>query len=66
MWNRIARAVSGQQALGMWRAARLFGLLNMALADGYIGTFETKYFYNYWRPIAAIQKRGPMGIRTRS
>ena len=27
----------------MWENARLFGLLNMALADGYIGTFETKY-----------------------
>jgi hypothetical protein len=27
----------------------------MAMADGYIGTFETKYHYNYWRPITAIQ-----------
>jgi hypothetical protein len=34
---------------------RLFGLLNMAMADGYIGTFEAKYHYNYWRPVTAIQ-----------
>ena len=27
----------------------------MALADGYIGSFETKYLYNYWRPVTAIQ-----------
>ena len=27
----------------------------MALADGYIGTFETKYHYNYWRPVTAIR-----------
>jgi hypothetical protein len=55
MWNRIARTVAAQRGIGMWRAARLFGLLNMALADGYIGTFDTKYFYNYWRPVTAIQ-----------
>jgi hypothetical protein len=54
-WNRIARTVSGSEGLDMWENARLFGLLNMALADGYIGSFETKYHYNYWRPVTAIQ-----------
>ncbi len=29
--------------------------LNLALADGYIGSFDTKYAYNYWRPVTAIQ-----------
>jgi hypothetical protein len=54
-WNRIARTVSADEHLDMWENARLFGLLNMALADGYIGSFETKYLYNYWRPVTAIQ-----------
>lgn len=27
----------------------------MAMADGYIGSFEAKYLYDYWRPITAIQ-----------
>jgi hypothetical protein len=54
-WNRIARTVSGSEGLDMWENARLFGLLNMALADGYIGSFETKSHYNYWRPVTAIQ-----------
>jgi hypothetical protein len=27
----------------------------MALTDGYIGSLETKYLYNYWRPVTAIQ-----------
>ena len=54
-WNRIARTVSSSEGLDMWENARLFGLLNMALADGYIGSFETKYHYNYWRPVTAIQ-----------
>jgi hypothetical protein len=54
-WNRIARAVSAAEGLDLWENARLFGLLNMTLADGYIGTFEAKYFYNFWRPVTAIQ-----------
>ena len=54
-WNRIARAVSADTELDLWEQARLFGLLNMALADGYPGSFETKYHYNYWRPVTAIQ-----------
>ena len=54
-WNRIARTVSADTRLDLWEQARLFGLLNMALADGYIGSFETKYHYNYWRPVTAIQ-----------
>ena len=27
----------------------------MALADGYVGSFETKYHYNSWRPVTAIR-----------
>jgi hypothetical protein len=54
-WNRIARIVSADEGLDLWEQARLFGLLNMALADGYVGSFETKYLYNYWRPVTAIQ-----------
>jgi hypothetical protein len=54
-WNRIARTASARTGLDMWESARLFALLNMALTDGYIGTFETKYHYNYWRPVTAIQ-----------
>ena len=39
-WNRIARTVAAKQHLGLWQSARLFALLNMALADGYIATFD--------------------------
>jgi hypothetical protein len=54
-WNRIARTVSAASGLSIWENARLFALLNMALTDGYIGSFETKYHYNFWRPQTAIQ-----------
>ena len=52
-WNRIARTVSAGH--GPWAQARLFALLNMALADGYVSSFETKYHYDYWRPVTAIR-----------
>ncbi len=54
-WSRIARAVSIDKALNLWENARLFGLLNMALADGYVAMVATKNHYNYWRPVTAIQ-----------
>jgi hypothetical protein len=54
-WNRIARTVSADQGLDLWENARLFGLLNLALADGYIAMADSKNHYNYWRPVTAIQ-----------
>jgi hypothetical protein len=54
-WNRIARTISPGQGLDLWENARLFGLLNVALADGYIAMVATKNHYNFWRPITAIR-----------
>ena len=55
-WNRIARAVTASRGLDTWENARLFGLLNMTLADGYVGSWETKYHYYFWRPVTAIRE----------
>ncbi|NOT55351.1 MAG: vanadium-dependent haloperoxidase [Deltaproteobacteria bacterium] len=54
-WNRVARVVSANEGLNLWENARLFGLLNIALADGYIAMVDSKNHYNYWRPVTAIQ-----------
>ena len=54
-WNRLARAVSASRGFDLWENARLFGLLNLAMADGYIASWEAKYFYRFWRPITAIR-----------
>jgi len=54
-WNRIARTVSENAGLDMWDNARLFGLLNVAEADGYIGNWDAKQFYDRWRPETAIR-----------
>jgi hypothetical protein len=38
-----------------WQAARLLALLSIAMADGVIASFETKFGANFWRPITAIR-----------
>jgi hypothetical protein len=54
-WNRMGRSVTGDFGLDLWDNARLFALLNIALADGYVASMNAKYFYNYWRPETAIR-----------
>jgi hypothetical protein len=55
-WNRLARSVAAAEGLDAWENARLFGLLNMAMADGYIASWDAKYSYNFWRPVTPIQE----------
>lgn len=52
--NRLARDLVVHDHLEPHRAARLFALLNMSIFDGYISSFDSKFFYNHWRPYTAI------------
>lgn len=54
-WNQIAHVVAGNRRGSLLDHARLFALLNLALADAAIVSWDCKYEYNYWRPITAIQ-----------
>jgi hypothetical protein len=46
--------------------ARLLALVNVAMADAGIAIWESKYFYQYWRPITGIRESdlgtGPTGL----
>ena len=46
--------------------ARLLALVNVAMADAGIAVWESKYFYEYWRPITGIREAdegtGPSGL----
>jgi hypothetical protein len=57
-WSRIARTVSTNKGLNLWDNARLFAVLNMALADGYVAMVASKNHYDFWRPVTAIQSGG--------
>ena len=54
-WSRIAGVVSAQRGLDRWDNARLLALVNATIADGYIAGADTRYLYNFWRPITAIR-----------
>jgi PAP2 superfamily len=53
-WNRIARVKAANSNLGLYTSARMFALLNMAMADGYIAGWDSKFYYYSWRPYTAI------------
>lgn len=53
-WNRMARIIDSQHSLNLVEHAQLFASLNAAIADAYIAAFDSKYVYNFWRPITAI------------
>ncbi|HMP17339.1 MAG TPA: phosphatase PAP2 family protein, partial [Gemmatales bacterium] len=53
--NEIAQRVSLMKGLTLAENARLFGLLNIGLADAAINCWEAKYVYNLWRPVSAIR-----------
>jgi len=53
-WNRIASVSASKEKTDLLTTARLFAMLNMALADSYIAGWDSKFHYNFWRPYTAI------------
>jgi hypothetical protein len=54
-WNEITQTAAVGHNLNTARSARLFALLNLSFADGVIAFYDTKYTYNFWRPVTAIR-----------
>lgn len=54
-WNSIAQQVVADRHATLEDNARLFALLNIALADAAICAWDAKYTYHSWRPITAIR-----------
>jgi hypothetical protein len=58
-WNQIARAAIADVPLEITRKARLFALLNLALADAAVACWDCKYRYRLWRPVTALRLAEP-------
>ncbi|MFN9719320.1 MAG: phosphatase PAP2 family protein [Planctomycetota bacterium] len=54
-WNMIAQTIAEGEGLSMEKCARMYAVLNIALADAAITSWNAKYTYDLWRPIDAIQ-----------
>jgi len=59
LYNQIAMQLAKEHGLGVVEMARLLALVNVAMADAGIACWESKYFYEYWRPITGIRESDP-------
>jgi PAP2 superfamily len=53
-WNSIAQTIGATRGVTLDENARLFALLNIAMADAAICSWDAKYTYHFWRPVTAI------------
>jgi membrane-associated phospholipid phosphatase len=60
-WNRIATNVIMTDGRNLLDHARTLALLNLALADAGIASWDAKYQYDLWRPIDAIRRAAEDG-----
>ncbi|PYS89418.1 MAG: hypothetical protein DMF62_07285 [Acidobacteria bacterium] len=55
-WNYALLQIASTRNDDITDTARTMALMNMAINDAYISGFESKYFYNTWRPVTAIPR----------
>ena len=55
LWQNALRYISQNYVNDIGESARMYALTETALADAQIACWESKYFYNFWRPITAIR-----------
>ena len=55
LYNQIARVIADQQGNSEYQNARMFALVNVAMADAGIACWNEKYVYDFWRPVIGIR-----------
>lgn len=65
LYNQIAMQIADQMGTNGIELARLLALVNTAMADAGVAIWESKYHYQFWRPITGIREAdigtGPTG-----
>lgn len=59
LYNQITTQLAIERGVGGIEMARLLALMNVALADAGIAIWESKYYYNFWRPVTGIREADP-------
>jgi hypothetical protein len=59
LYNQIAVTIADQRGTQGVELARLLALVNVALADAAIAIWESKYVYEFWRPVTGIREADP-------
>jgi PAP2 superfamily len=58
VWNNVARGLVTSRNMSLIDSARMLALMFASMHDGIQTTMTSKYVYNFWRPITAIQNAG--------
>ena len=61
LYNQIARTIAVQEGNTEAENARMFALVNIAMADAAITAWEAKYDEDFWRPVLGIRGGGNDG-----
>ena len=65
LYNQIAVQIADQMGSNATELSRLLALVNTAMADAAIAIWESKYYYDFWRPVTGIRESdagtGPTG-----
>lgn len=59
LYNQVAVQVADQTNLPQLQLARLLALVNVAMADAGVSAWDSKYYYDLWRPITGIRESDP-------
>ena len=59
LYNQITVQIADQTKLTPLELARLLALINVAMADTAMSVWESKYHYDFWRPVTAIRESDP-------
>src|SRR2546430_1560270 len=66
LYNQITVHIADQMHLGTADLARRLALANTAMADAGMTIWESKYYYDFWRPVTGIRESdlgtGPTGL----
>src|SRR6266513_2117763 len=59
LYNQITVNIADQRRVRGIEFARLLALVNVAMADAAMTIWESKYYYDFWRPITGIRESDP-------
>lgn len=59
LYNQITVQIADQRRLSAIQFARLLALVNVGMADGAMTIWESKYYYDFWRPVTGIRESDP-------
>jgi len=59
LYNQITVHIADQMGSDDVELARLLALVNVAMADAGVAIWESKYYYDIWRPVSGIRESDP-------